>query len=361
MQKAIRNFLRTALILTLFLLVVSTVYLIRLSDGLDPDSMMLAMLLFVFSLVAVIGISLVLRTMKRNANMKTKSIVVLLIVSCISLQSHAQNSDFNRQRASFAAFNIGFNGLIGGVGSLINHRGEKPNFNTFLDGFYKGAIGGAVSHVGLSMTHQISKRQSIALAWPVRMVNALGSSIVQNAAEDRGMLDRLYFNLYFTRLEYHLPEKKFKARLFTSSLYGFLNVGRGARLDLGKSLQTGIFYFESDNDFSIPGRTGRATGQVSAIGMGTSLSGDEFYAIYAEEVAHILQYDRKVGGNPLLLKFDGRLKEKSKFYKSLSRFIYFDLNGPIFFLTYQIENGTNCNFFEQEARNYAFRMFQQCG
>lgn len=66
MQKAIRNFLRAALVLALFLLVVSSVYLLWLTDGLDPDSMMLAMLLFVFSLVAVIGISLVLRTLKKN-------------------------------------------------------------------------------------------------------------------------------------------------------------------------------------------------------------------------------------------------------------------------------------------------------
>ena len=95
--------------------------------------------------------------------------------------------------------------------------------------------------------------------------------------------------------------------------------------------------------------------------MGSSLVGDQFYDTYAEEVAHILQYDRKVGGNALLLQFDTRKKEKSHFYRSLSKYIYFDLNGPIFWLAYQFQNGTSCaNFYEKEARNYANRRFEGC-
>lgn len=72
MQKAIRQFLFAALGLSLFLLIVSSIYLIGLSDGLDHDSMMLAMLLFAFSLVACIIIGLVLRTMRRNVDPNSK-------------------------------------------------------------------------------------------------------------------------------------------------------------------------------------------------------------------------------------------------------------------------------------------------
>lgn len=272
----------------------------------------------------------------------------------------AQSDEFKRQRIQLAVFNVGFNGLISGMGSLLNSKDDKPSFQTFLRGFYKGAIGGGISHVGLSMVHQIDKKKNISLAWPARMVNSLGSSIIQNAAENKSMFERIHFNLYLTRLEYFPSQKKLKARLFTSSIYGLLVVGKNANFDLGKTLKTGIFYFESDMRFSSSIGSGRATGQVSSIGMASSLSGENFYDTFAEEVAHIMQYDRKVGGNALAYRTDKRWRQSSSFYKSLSRYIYLDLNGPIFWLAYKVENSTKCNFFEQEAVNYANRRLIIC-
>ena len=285
-----------------------------------------------------------------------------LTLLCVQLPTVAQADNYKDQRANLAIYNIGFNGLIGGIGSLINQRGDKADFNTFLKGFYKGAIGGSISHIGLSMTHQIDKREEMLWAWPARLVNSLGSSIIQNAAEDRRMLERLSFNLFFTRLEYNGVNKRFKARFFTSSLYGFINVGKGARFDLVTSLKTGIFYFESDNRFSIAGgNSGRATGQVSSIGMASDLEGAQFYNVYAEEVAHILQYDRKVGGNALLYRPDIKWKANSKFYRNVAKYVHFDLNGPVFWFVYQIQNGSDCdNFYEKEARNYSGKRFEGC-
>lgn len=289
-----------------------------------------------------------------------KKLLLSALLISIAFKSTAQSSEFKTQRAQLAAFNVGFNGLIGGLGSLINHKDDKANFKTFVEGFYKGALGGGISHIGFSMSHQIDRQQNIALAWPVRMVNALGSSIVQNAAEDKRMFERLHFNLYVTRLEYFPYKKKFNARLFTSSIYGIMVVGKGARFDLGKTLKSGIIYFESDARFSSSLGSGRATGQVSSIGMRSDLEGSRFYDTYAEEVAHIMQYDRKVGGNAFLLKSSDKWKENSKFYKGVSKYIYFDLNGPIFWIAYQLENGTKCNFFEQEAINYANKRVDRC-
>lgn len=282
-----------------------------------------------------------------------KSLLVCWIFAFATIHVKAQSAEFENQRVEMAFFNIGVNALIGGLGSVINTKEEKPTFKTFARGFYKGAIGGGLSHIGLSMTHQISRRQNIAIAWPSRMVNALGSSIIQNAAEDKRMFERLHFNLYLVRLEYYPYKKKFNARLFTSSIYGIAVVGKGARFDIGKTLQTGIIYFESSARFSSSLGSGRATGQVSSIGMGEDLTGDRYYDIYAEEVAHIIQYDRLVGGNALMYKPDMKFKSSSKLYKNLSKFIYFDLNGPLLYIAYSFENSSPCNFIEQEAVNYA--------
>lgn len=276
---------------------------------------------------------------------------------------NAQSNKFQSERTKMAAFNIGINGLIGGIGSLINNKEEKINFKTFINGFYKGAIGGGISHIGLSMSHLIELEQNISYAWPARLVNAMGSSIVQNAAENNKMFERLHFNLYVARLEYFPYRKKFNARLFTSSLYGIVSVGIGNRFDLGKSLQSGILYFEIDGRFqSSFGFSGTGTGIVSSIGMSSDLFGEEFYKIYAEEVAHIQQYDRKVAGNAFVAKLDQKWKENSKSYNTLSKYIYLDLNGPAFYFAYRIANGNGyCNnFFEKEAVNYANRRVGPC-
>lgn len=292
------------------------------------------------------------------------SIIIFSLLIGTSFNLNAQSNNFQSERTKMAVFNIGVNGLFGGIGSLINKKEGDKNFRTFINGFYKGAIGGTVSHVGLSMSHLIQSQENIVYAWPARLVNAMGSSIVQNATENNRMFERLHFNLYVARFEYFPYRKEFKTRFFTSSLYGIAAVGSGSKFDLGKSLQSGILYFEFDGRFqsSLVLVSGIGTGQVSSIGMSSDLFGDDFYKIYAEEVAHIQQYDRKVAVNALVTKLDQKWKENSKSYNTLSKYIYLDLNGPVFYLAYRIANvnGYCNNLFEKEAVNYANRRVGPC-
>lgn len=287
---------------------------------------------------------------------KISRIVFLSLLIANPFNLNAQSDNFQSERAKMTIFNIGVNGLFGGIGSFINKKDGDKNFKTFINGFYKGAIGGTVSHVGLSMSHLIQSQENIAYAWPARLVNAMGSSIIQNAAENNKMFERLHFNLYLVRLEYFLYQNKFSSKFFTSSLYGIVSVGNGSRFNLGKSLQSGVLYFESDRGFQIaPGFSASGVGQVSSIGIKTDLFGKEFFKIYAEEIAHIQQYDRKVAGNAFVVKLDQKWKESSKSYNTLSKYIYLDLNGPAFYLAYRMANGNGYfnNFFEKEAVNYA--------
>lgn len=66
MKQAISRFLKAALILMLFLLTVSLVYVGKSSDELDGDSMLMAMLLLAFSGIASIVIVVILVMMKRH-------------------------------------------------------------------------------------------------------------------------------------------------------------------------------------------------------------------------------------------------------------------------------------------------------
>jgi len=62
-----------------------------------------------------------------------KCLLILIMSIFITLDSFAQPSEFKNQRAQLAVFNIGFNGLIGGLGS----RDEKASFQVFAKGFCK--------------------------------------------------------------------------------------------------------------------------------------------------------------------------------------------------------------------------------
>jgi hypothetical protein len=66
LRKSISRFLRAALCLTLFLLVVSSVYVGKSKEELDGDSMLLAMLLLAFSAISSLAITIILIVMRRN-------------------------------------------------------------------------------------------------------------------------------------------------------------------------------------------------------------------------------------------------------------------------------------------------------
>ncbi|MCE7995614.1 MAG: hypothetical protein HEP71_26785 [Roseivirga sp.] len=66
MKQAISRFLKAALVLTLFLLTVSIVYVAKTPEELDADSMLLAMLLLAFSGIASLIIGAILVKMRRS-------------------------------------------------------------------------------------------------------------------------------------------------------------------------------------------------------------------------------------------------------------------------------------------------------
>ena len=69
MQKAIRQFLVAALVLTIFLLVVSIVFLAQSSNDSDADSMMLAFLLLAFSAFTGLILGIIIWKLKKDKKM----------------------------------------------------------------------------------------------------------------------------------------------------------------------------------------------------------------------------------------------------------------------------------------------------
>ena len=250
--------------------------------------------------------------------------LILLLLFGFSVAGYAQS--YQSQRLEFAAYNVGFNALAAGVGAAINKKPDQTPGNAFLKGLGKGALGSLLIHQAKASVYQIIKQEQYVWAWPAKITNTLGSSIVQHAAANRGMFDRLHLNLWFVRADYSLKDKQFLLRLVPSQVYGALYIKRYGDLNFSKSLQTGLHYYDTPLHQLLNGEAyGYAT--ATSIAVGTPAYGDHYYYnVVAHEVMHTLQYESAVGLNPYLDRIDKPLKDRYSFYKTLSCYVYLDLN-----------------------------------
>ncbi len=288
-------------------------------------------------------------------------IFICLCLNCTILTTLQGQQDFRSQRTKFTLFNIGFNGLASGLGAVINKADDQPTGKAFLRGLSRGALGGAVIDLGMRSTNLIATEQKLWLSWPSRILTAAGSSMTLNASLNQSLFENLHINLWIVRLDYQPKNNHLRARLFTSALYGALFVARDGRLDLGKSLETGVIYFNGDTFRTLNGEA-PAVGGVTSIGISNTFRGQGFYSVFAHELVHLAQFERFTWFNAYADKLDKRLKNKHSWYKKLSRYLYFDLNGPAFWLAAKAEGGKthNCRFLEQEAENYGSGYFYGC-
>jgi len=285
-----------------------------------------------------------------------KKAILLIIILGLSTQLNAQT--FKKQRREFVIANIGINGLVGGFGALTNKKKDEKGLKVFLKGFGQGCLGGTFQVWGKDLTHQITSREKLSFAWAARITNSIGNSITQNAASNINFWEKWHFNLGVLRFDYKLKSNEFQARLFPSSIYGKIVSARQAKLNLKKTLQTGIMIYERDGRLSALGQSSSGLGFVSSIAVDKNVIGKEYYDLMAHEVVHILQYDNMVWINPFLNRVDSNLKSTSKAYQKVSKFIYFDFNGLTILALYmaQINREWECRFIEREADHFSRRI-----
>ena len=282
-----------------------------------------------------------------------KTIFLLILIVNLGIKIQAQ--DFNKQRREFAIGNIGINGIVGGLGALTNKKKGEKNFKVFMKGFGQGCLGGTFQILGKGLTYQIHSKEKLSYAWAARITNSIGNSITQNAANNINFWERWHFNLGVLRLDYHIREHKFKARIFPSAIYGTIVTARQGTLNLKKTLQTGIMIYERDGLVTALGGQSIGLGAVSSIAVDKNVTGTEYYGLMAHETLHILQYDNMIWVNPFLNRTDKKLKEKSAFYQKASKYIYLDFNGLTILGLYmaQINRPWECRYIEREADFYS--------
>jgi len=165
-------------------------------------------------------------------------LVGFLLVISPTIQAQHKN-DFEA-----GLFNIGFGGIIGGIGAVINKKPTQKTGKVFLKGLYQGALGGYLLFESKRLVGKFSKTGNYGYIWPSKLVNSAGVSIIENAAANRNLWEQWHINFGFNRFEFYTKDKfkisyKIMPFAFSNVIYGFTQ----GKMSIKESLKTGSFVF----------------------------------------------------------------------------------------------------------------------
>lgn len=258
------------------------------------------------------------------------------------------------QQAKLLAYNVALGAAIGGIGAVLNGRAEDPWEQRLLRGSLGGAAGGAVLYTGKRMTHLMTGAGPIESGLLAIAVHEVGGSVVENAARDVALLDRLTLHTGPVRWEWE-PRGGVRARAMPLNIIATLILASRYRLDVRSSLATATPIFTGSGPEPYPIFGGGD--QVGFAFLNTSYlfaDGADVPDLLAHELVHILQYREFMRTTALHVPLAKSLEDEG-WYDTLSRYVYFD-NVHVQAFGYQVVAGgardARCyfnNWFEREA------------
>ncbi len=293
-----------------------------------------------------------------------KRLVLSLIIAGLFIKPSYSQS-LSKQRFNLTIYNIGVGALVGGAGGFLNKDPNERALKSILRGMGVGAAGGSLVAFGKSITYQITKSEALEFAWLARLTNAAGSSIIQNAYNNNKWWTKWNLNALGMHLEYDVPNNQFRGRVLFSSFITTLVLAKQAKLNVGRTLATGVFFYEKDGLPKGFGLIGSGIGVANSIAVDTNVeagSRNEFYSLVAHEIVHTLQFDNLYWANPLFKRLDSNLKNKSRLYSNLGKYIHLDLNGALHYLIYEVQKSQpwGCRLYEREAEVFSNRIVPPC-
>lgn len=208
---------------------------------------------------------------------------------CVATRGGACSEESSRTSAELVA--LGANALIGGLTAGVRQwRAE----GSFIDAFWRGAVGGTGTYAGKRIV--VSDFAGAGILG--RGVAAAGASVTRNAAEGKPMFDRLTLPVSFVRFDWRLADGDVRASLDVPGLAAVAGIYMsdvGASLDVTRSLGTGAPVFMARNWTSERGWIGRQI--LGAVLLrGDAVAGLDHErllrdALYHERI-HVVQYDQ---------------------------------------------------------------------
>jgi len=250
-------------------------------------------------------------------------------------------------------YNIGMGGVGSAIGAVINKKPEEKTGKVFLKGLWQGSIGGAFIFGSKKLVNEISIQEQLEYNWAAKFVNSAGTSIIENASSNRDFWEVWHFNIGFNRFEFHTKDRfRLKYKIMPVSLILTAGSAINSKPEWGMMLRSGEIIFSTDPS-NLPNSFGRT--------LGTSLRiANDFvdrYATFSHEFIHIYQWYDFNYASAYFNKTRSELALKSKLFKKLDNIFYWEVNGAVLGVLYQVENiGMSCpfdNYFEEEAQFYS--------
>jgi hypothetical protein len=296
----------------------------------------------------------------------TPSAKLLLLASCLFFQSSKAQS-YRTQQNQMLAYNVLSNGLMGGIGGLINRKPGEKWHQVFLKNFGKGCLGGLIKHSAKMQTYYLQYPQNNFLAIPNRLYYFLGHSMVMNASANKKLLSTYHCNLMGMDIRWHAKDSASKARPFEVrlSVQSVISVGsmmrQGHQLDLYRSLEMGLFYFDMDSAYRHPvTRNAAGISDFNSIVIGKQGFGGVQSFVIPHEVVHVYQqYDLYPLRNFFYPRYLEKPLMKNKVYNTLSKYLVSDLESYLFVSAYALQPQPvhYKNFYEYEAQHFGGRQY----
>lgn len=283
-----------------------------------------------------------------------KSIFIILL---LSLNTQAQKNDLEA-----GVYNVGGGIIVSGIGSILNKKPNEKLVPTLIKGMTQGAIGGFLLFQSKNLIRKFSKTENYSYVWPSNILNAAGTSLIENGAANRPFASQWHINFGFNRLEIRTnKEIKLRYRIMPFSLIGTLQIANSNKFEFKKSLKTGFLIFTSNmidlgnSDYDII--YGQTSGTNSILILDNELG--EF--ALPHEIIHVYQYEQFSGINTYLNKTMDKYSEKNKLLRTYNKIFYTDFNYLIFGGLYfaanpDRKNPRKNNPFEIEANYYKVKI-----
>lgn len=277
--------------------------------------------------------------------------LISLFSLLVTLDSHCQDT-----RQEMAVYNIGLGSLAGGAGALLHKKSNEKFGKVLLKGLAQGALGGYFVHESKNLVGRISSSGRLEYGWGAKFTNAIGTSIIENASQNRDFWEKWNLHIGFNRLEFYTKEKfSVKYRIMPFSLFFTAYTAFGNKFEISKSLQLGeIIYSGKPTGPTVQGVVAGAT-WANVIEL-NSLSVNDA-SIISHELIHVFQYYDLNYFNSFISKPIKNLSESSNSFRKFNSIFYLDAQLPVFGGLYLLENINRKNyydnFFENEAGVYS--------
>ncbi len=276
--------------------------------------------------------------------------LIVFTLCLFDFSCYSQENDLQ-----YGLANIAIGSVVGGVGAIINKRPEEKLGKTLLKGLAQGGFGGYLVFESKRLLREFSRTRNYNLIWPSKIVNAAGSSIIENAAANRDLWARWHLNLGFNRFEVDTKDNfKLRYRIMPLSLSSTIYMFSQAKFDVDRSMVFGTFVFEAQKPiqgygFEAVGAAGQQTIILKRISQGG-------HRVEAHELVHVYQNESFLGINMFFNRPLESLKQSNKYFRLYDKIFYTDFHSVVRQGIYNLElnaNGYKAVSFEREASYFS--------